>query len=172
VTFLLVNFMQMLGGARITDGESHWPGRVAINVGPWMVTFDSRPDLRDVVASMRERGGHAVTHTGKLARRDGRPFAFARSEQFLTCLTWCLWFCRGSAASVFLPVGFDKDNRAIWSRWAAHHTDPLLLALVRRGIRSQTHAVPALAAATAVGTSSADSRAWADVAGTRLQSSL
>ena len=125
VTFLLVNFMQMLGGARITDGESHWPGRVAINVGPWMVIIDSRPDLRDVVASMRERGGYAVTHTGKLARRDGRPFAFARSEQFLTCLTWCLWFCRGSGASVFLPVGFDKDNRALWSRWAAPHTDPL-----------------------------------------------
>ena len=37
---------------------------------------------------------------------------------------------------------------------------------------AQTHAVPALAAATAIGTSSADSRAWADVAGTRLQSGL
>jgi hypothetical protein len=36
---------------------------------------------------------------------------------------------------------------------------------------AQTHAVLALAAATAVGTSSADSRAWTDVAGTRLQPS-
>ena len=33
---------------------------------------------------------------------------------------------------------------------------------------AQTHAVLALAAATAVGKSHADSRAWADVAGTRL----
>jgi hypothetical protein len=33
---------------------------------------------------------------------------------------------------------------------------------------AQTHAVLALAAATAVGTSHLDSRAWADVAGTRL----
>ena len=33
---------------------------------------------------------------------------------------------------------------------------------------AQTHAVLALAATTAVGTSHADSRAWADVAGTRL----
>jgi hypothetical protein len=33
---------------------------------------------------------------------------------------------------------------------------------------AQTHAVLALAAATAVGMSSLDSRAWADVAGTRL----
>ena len=32
---------------------------------------------------------------------------------------------------------------------------------------AQTHAVLALAAATAVGTSNADSRAWADVPGTR-----
>jgi hypothetical protein len=33
---------------------------------------------------------------------------------------------------------------------------------------AQTHALLAPAAATAVGTSSLDSRAWADVAGTRL----
>ena len=33
---------------------------------------------------------------------------------------------------------------------------------------AQTHAVLALAAATAVGTSNADSRAWTDVAGSRL----
>ena len=33
---------------------------------------------------------------------------------------------------------------------------------------AQTHAVLALAAATAVGASSADSRAWADAAGTGL----
>jgi len=32
---------------------------------------------------------------------------------------------------------------------------------------TQTHAVLALAAATAVGTSNADSRSWADVPGTR-----
>ena len=37
---------------------------------------------------------------------------------------------------------------------------------------AQTHALLALAAATAVGTSNLDSRAWVDVAGTRLQSSL
>jgi hypothetical protein len=37
---------------------------------------------------------------------------------------------------------------------------------------AQTHAVLALAAATAVGTSNLDNRAWIDVAGSRLQSSL
>lgn len=35
---------------------------------------------------------------------------------------------------------------------------------------AQTHAVLALAAATAVGTSGADRHAWADAAGTRFQS--
>jgi hypothetical protein len=37
---------------------------------------------------------------------------------------------------------------------------------------AQTHAVLALAAATAVGTSNLDNRAWIDVARSRLQSSL
>jgi hypothetical protein len=37
---------------------------------------------------------------------------------------------------------------------------------------AQTHAVLALATATAAGTSNLDNRAWIDVAGSRLQSSL
>jgi hypothetical protein len=51
----------------------------------------------------------------------------------------------------------QPDGRAAAGMWAAV---------------AQTHAVLALAAATAVGTSSADSRAWADIAGTRFQSGL
>jgi hypothetical protein len=37
-----------------------------------------------------------------------------------------------------------------------------------RAAVAQTHAVLALAAATAIGASGADTRAWADAAGTRL----
>jgi len=51
----------------------------------------------------------------------------------------------------------QRDGQATASLWAAV---------------AQTHAVLALAAATAVGTSSADGRGWADVAGTGFQSGL
>jgi hypothetical protein len=123
VTFNLVNFVD-IHGAGITDDRDVWWGRVVVNAGPWVVTIDARSNLREILATMRERGGYAVTHTCKLERRDGRSFGFARCQQLLTCLTWCLWFCRASAPAVILPVGFDKNDRAIWSRWAAPHTDP------------------------------------------------
>lgn len=100
-------------------------GPVTANVGPWVVSIDARSDLREILATTSARGGYALTHTCKLKRRDGRVFAFARCQQLLTCLTWCLWFCRGAAPAVIVPVGFDKSDRAIWSRWAAPHTDPL-----------------------------------------------
>jgi len=45
------------------------------------------------------------------------------------------------------------------------HGDGQATAVVWAAV-AQTHAMLALAAATAVGTSGADSRAWADVAGT------
>jgi hypothetical protein len=124
VTFHLVNFMPMVG-AIITDGVNAWAGRVTVNVGPWVVTIDACPDLEEVLAAVGEHGGHAVTHTCSLERRDRRPFAFARCQELLTCLTWCLWFCRAAAPSVVVPVGFDTNDRATWSRWAAPHTDPL-----------------------------------------------
>jgi hypothetical protein len=124
VTFHLANFMPMVGTI-ITDGRNTWAGRVTVNVGPWVVTIDARPDIEDVLAATRERGGYAATHTCSLERRDKRAFAFARCQEFLTCLTWCLWFCRASAPSVLVPVGFDADDRAVWSQWAAPHTDPL-----------------------------------------------
>jgi hypothetical protein len=124
VTFHLANFMPMIG-AIITDGVNAWTGRVTVNVDRWVITIDARPDLDEVLTAMDERGGYAVTHTCSLERRDGRPFAFARCQEMLTCLTWCLWFCRASAPSVLVPVGFDSNDRAMWSRWAAPHTDPL-----------------------------------------------
>jgi hypothetical protein len=124
VAFHLANFMPMVG-AIITDGVNTWTGRVTVNVGPWVITIDARSDLEEVLAAVGERGGYAVTHTCSLERRDRRPFAFARCQELLTCLTWCLWFCRASAPSVLVPVGFDANDRAMWSRWAAPHTDPL-----------------------------------------------
>jgi hypothetical protein len=124
VTFHLANFMPMVG-AIITDGVNVWTGRVTLNAGPWIITVDARSDLEEVLAAVGERGGYAATHTCSLERRDKRPFAFARCQELLTCLTWCLWFCRASAPSVLVPVGFDSNDRAMWSRWAAPHTDPL-----------------------------------------------
>lgn len=124
VTFHLVDFMPMVGTI-ITDGVDTWTGRVTVNVDPWVVTIDGRPDLDDVLASAGERGGYVITHTCSLERRDGRPFAYARCQEMLTCLTWCLWFCRASGPSVVLPVGFDSSDRAMWSHWAAPYTDPL-----------------------------------------------
>ena len=124
VTFHLANFMPMVG-AIITDGENAWPGRVMVNVDPWVITIDAGSNLEEVLAAVGERGGYAVTHTCSLERHDRRPFAFARCQELLTCLTWCLWFCRAAAPSVLVPVGFDSNDRATWSRWAAPHTDPL-----------------------------------------------
>jgi hypothetical protein len=124
VTFHLVNFMEM-HGAVIADRDYAWAGRVVVDVGPWHLTIDARPDLRESLAILRDHGGYAVTHTCALERRDGRVFAFARCQELLTCLTWCLWFCRASAPAVIVPVGFDTNGRAIWSRWAAPYADPL-----------------------------------------------
>jgi hypothetical protein len=124
VTFHLANFMP-IQGAVITDGENAWSGRVVVNVDPWVVTIDARSDLKEILAAVGERSGYAVTYTCSLARRDRRPFAFSRCQQLLSALTWCLWFCRTSAPSVIVPVGFDSNDRAMWSRWAAPHTDPL-----------------------------------------------
>jgi hypothetical protein len=126
VIFHLANFMPMTG-AIITDGVNAWTGPVKANAGPWVVTIDARPDLEEVLKAVTagERGSYTITHTCSLERRDGRSFAFARCQELLTCLTWCLWFCRASAPSVLLPVGFDSNDRAVWSRWAVPHTDPL-----------------------------------------------
>jgi hypothetical protein len=124
VTFHLANFMPMVGST-ITDGVNVWSGRVVVNVDPWVITIDARSDLEEVLAAVGERGGYAISHTCSLERRDRRPFAFARCQDLLTSLTWCLWFCRAAAPSALVPVGFDSNDRATWSRWAAPHTDPL-----------------------------------------------
>ena len=77
----------------------------------------------------------------------------------------------GSGTNGALMTGPEHLRRAEELAAEAHR----LLGQVMAGVWAAvalTHAVLALAAATAVGTASADSRAWADVAGTRLQSGL
>jgi hypothetical protein len=123
VTFYLLNFVPMHGTV-VANGVDAWSGRVVADAGPWTVTIDAHPDLREIMASTRDRGGYVVTHTCRLERRDRRVFGCARADQLLTCLTWCLWFCRAAAPATILPVGFDSESRAIWSRWSAPHTDP------------------------------------------------
>jgi len=96
-----------------------------LNAEPRVITIDGRPDLKEILKAAGKRGGYAVTHTCSLERRDGRPFAFARCQELLTYLTWCLWFCRAARAAVLLPVGFDSNGHATWARWAAPRIDPL-----------------------------------------------
>jgi hypothetical protein len=124
VTFHLANFRPMVG-TYITDGVSAWAGRIVLNVEPWVITIDGRPNLREILKAADKRGGYAVTHTCSLERRDRRLFAFARCQELLTCLAWCLWFCRAARPAVLVPVGFDSNGRAMWARWAAPRIDPL-----------------------------------------------
>ena len=125
VTFHLANFMQMAGSFITDNGERIWSGRVVLNVQPWVITIDALPDLKEILETAGKRGGYAVTHTCSLERRDGRAFSFARCQELLTCLTWCLWFCRAARPAVLLPVGFDSNGCATWARWAAPRIDPL-----------------------------------------------
>lgn len=124
VTFHLANFRPM-AGAFVTDGKNAWTGRIVLNVEPWVITVDARSDLKEILKAAGKHGGYAVTHTCSLERRDGRLFAFARCQELLTCLTWCLWFCRSARSAVLLPVGFDSNGRATWARWATPRIDPL-----------------------------------------------
>jgi hypothetical protein len=118
IIFHVMNFRDFHGHPiRNQKGTSSWGGRSVIEVDPWRVTLDIVTSVRDVHKGLKELGGYAITHVGKLERVDGQSFAPAESEKVFEALFRYLSFCRGSWVAPILAVGFDESGERVWEKW-------------------------------------------------------
>jgi hypothetical protein len=54
--------------------------------GGWKILLDSLPDAKELTNSIASTGGFGITHTGRVERSDGQPFARSEAEVALTML--------------------------------------------------------------------------------------
>ena len=125
VTFHVVNFPSFhCTGTESTDldyrhrsGKLQRLGRIVLSNGDWDIEVQTLPQTEALTKELGEKGGYAITHVGRLTRRDGRSFAISKAERALEELRLFVSFARGLWTPVILPVGFDANGCRIFEEW-------------------------------------------------------
>jgi hypothetical protein len=125
VTFHVMNFPTFhCTGTESTDvihrhrsGKQERLGRVVLTNADWEIEVQTLPQAKEFKEKLRETGGYAITHVGRLTHCDGRSFAISKAEQVLGDLRLFLSFARGLWTPVVLPVGFDANGNRVFEEW-------------------------------------------------------
>lgn len=108
VDFQLANFTVFFDG-----GAEAGPWRLLLDDDRWRVTIDQLEDASDRHRALKRSGGGAVTHAGRLERRNGRPFVWIEAIEVLHGLQLLLAFAAGDRVPVLLPVGFNSTGTPV-----------------------------------------------------------
>jgi hypothetical protein len=124
--FHLSNFPDLFGSKDpdSPDPEQRRHGRVVMDAGPWRVSLESVRNIRKLIESLRTTGGHAITHTGQLERRDGRTFSDATADSVGSALFYTLSFARGAWCGPMLFLHRDAAEQTLREDWRVPKTDP------------------------------------------------
>jgi hypothetical protein len=123
-----INLPWFMGGERLHahhGGYCHtWPGRSRLQVGSWNLTIDSRPDHSDAYREARQQDSCVMTHVMEVRRADGASFRPADAERLLSALQFGVSFAVGHWTCPAVPVGYDQEDRPVWTAWRPLFADP------------------------------------------------
>ncbi len=71
----------------------------------------------------KENGGFGLTHTARVQRTSGGTFTAAKVNTLVEAFTYFCWLCAEARCGPLLPVGFDGQDSAVWSRWNPTRTE-------------------------------------------------
>lgn len=125
VTFHVMNFPAFLsrgkGGADLQcdphSGGSSLLGRVILEHAGWQIELQTLPEAGRLTKELGGIGGYAITHVGRLTRKNGSTFWVSKAESVLNDLHQFLSFARGLWVPLVLPVGVDIAGNRVFEEW-------------------------------------------------------
>ncbi len=123
-TFILANLPAMQFGARLRHETGWYLGRTVLTGAGWKVALDSPRNHREIEDDLRDNGGHAVTHTGRIEREDGSDFSADSLQDVLHVLRYVLSLACGRWTSPILPAAYNNAAEPAWSEWAPPLVSP------------------------------------------------
>jgi hypothetical protein len=120
VVFQVVNFPRFVGEP-VRSGGDMWAGRLTLTAEPWEVRLDCVPHTIDDLE--HQTRGYAVTHFGRLARRDRTAITLPEAEKPMLALGWLLSLLRGAYSQ---PVAWSglTGGEVVWTRHVDWSLDP------------------------------------------------
>lgn len=123
-TFIVANLPAMTVGGRLRHETAWYLGRTVLTGAGWKVTLDSPSNRREIEEDLRDNGGHAATHTGRIEREDGSDFDAESLQDGLHVLRYTLSLACGYWTSPILPVAYDSSAEPAWSEWVSPLVSP------------------------------------------------
>lgn len=114
VVFHLPNFPAFHGlWVAYPDVGQNKAARVELEAVGWCLAIDADSDLEETLKALRAEGGNAITHVGRLWRKDGTTFTAGEAIELLADLTWYISFALGRWCAPILVTGF-RGNKEVW----------------------------------------------------------
>lgn len=125
VTFHVMNFPAFRSqGRTATDisyeaspGKVKILGRVILEHEGWEIDLQTLPKAGSLIKQLEVSGGFAITHVGRLKRKNGGSFWISQAEVMLQSLHQFLSFARGLWVPLVLPVGVDRSGDTAFEEW-------------------------------------------------------
>ncbi|HWE96941.1 MAG TPA: hypothetical protein VG269_23470 [Tepidisphaeraceae bacterium] len=115
--FHLTNCSQVLGAMVSVSDRSVVNGRFLLEAEGWSVLIDPVAEIGKLRDELKERGGYAITHIGRIGRTDGTPFEISDGEDVLQALSHLLSFAHGIWIAPILIVARDEHGQKVREIW-------------------------------------------------------
>jgi hypothetical protein len=115
------NFHHYERASRIRFSGPNFPTfgeRLTLEHKDWLVTLDQDPDVGGPNEALREHGGYAIAHVGRIERTSGKAIERQGLKDFLSCLHCFLSFARGFWSGPLVLEGMGA-RRPLWTEWAS-----------------------------------------------------
>ena len=89
-------------------------GRTVIDSGDWKIILSEFEGSRNIVKSLSEEGGYAITHVLGIEKNDGTDYSDSELKQLLDNLHDYFSFVIGRWPGVSFPVGYDANGDCVY----------------------------------------------------------
>jgi hypothetical protein len=90
----------------------------------WKIELQELPEASEFIEKMKLDGGSAITHVGRLIRKDNRSFSISSGTKALGKLYLFLSFVRGGWTPPLLCVGLNREADRIYEDWGQRLATP------------------------------------------------
>lgn len=115
IQFVVPNFPSYLGSPIARNGGVT-ASKMTVDAGEWIIELEEVEKYTDSEQALREDGGFAITHIGRVSRVDCKSISYELAVKLTNVLHWWLSFVRGERTGPLFITGIHEEA-TVWERW-------------------------------------------------------
>lgn len=124
IIFHIVNFCEYINEVTCKQtefGTTTNKGRITLFVEDWEIIIDEASSKEkkssELFNDLEESGGYAITHVGRIKKKDNSIFSAEQAVEIIAILSHFLSFARGLQVPTVLLVGYNIAGEKVYEQW-------------------------------------------------------